>query len=196
MDGRQRVLEAAVDLMSTEGTATLSMREVARRAGVSHQAPYHYFANREAILAAIAEEGFRGLNRALKAASGRNAATRLVAAGRAYVEFARSHRAHFQLMFRPELVNLERYPSARAEAAKGFAILQLLIDGLVEDTLIPQRHAGGMVTLSWAFVQGLSGLLLEGPLRMSSDDRKTKHQIESALDVFEFLVSGRRKMRL
>ena len=71
MDSRERLLNAAVELMNTEGLAALSMREVARRAGVSHRAPYHYFENRKAVLAAIAEEGFKKFNAALESASGR-----------------------------------------------------------------------------------------------------------------------------
>ena len=197
MDSRERVLEAAVELMCTEGPAALSMREVARRAGVSHQAPYHYFENREAILAALAEEGFKRLNAALAAASGHNAAARLVAAGRAYVEFALSHPAHFHVMFRPELVNLENHPSARAEASRGFAALQSLVDGVVKDKLLPAKLKGGMVTLTWALVQGLSGLLLEGPLaRRADDDLKANDHMESALRTFEYLISGRGKKPL
>jgi AcrR family transcriptional regulator len=197
MDSRERVLEAAVELMSREGLAALSVREVARRAGVSHQAPYHYFKNREAILAAIAEEGFKRFNAALKSASGRNAAARLVAAGRIYVEYALSHPAYFHVMFRPELVDLEKHPSARAEASRGFEILKSLIDGVVKEKLLPPELGGGMVILAWAFVQGLSGLLLEGPLaRMAGDDLKTDDQIESALRTFEFLISGHGKKRL
>ena len=197
MDSRERILSAAVELMTKEGLAALSMREVARRAGVSHQAPYHYFENREAILAAIAEEGFKKFNAILESASGSNAVARLIAAGRAYIGFALSHPAHFQVMFRPELVNLDKYPSALAEANRGFAILQSLIDGMVKEKFLPRSRADGMVLLSWAFVQGLSGLLLEGPLaRMADDDLKSDDEIESALSTFEFLISGRGKTRL
>jgi AcrR family transcriptional regulator len=197
MGSRERILKAALELMTKEGLAPLSVREVARRARVSHQAPYHYFENREAILAAIAEEGFRKFNARLESASGSNAVARLIAAGRAYIGFALSHPAHFQVMFRPELVNLDKYPSALAEANRGFAILQSLIDGMVKEKFLPARHAGGMVILSWAFVQGLSGLLLEGPLgRRAGDDLKSNEEIESALHTFEFLISGRGKKRL
>jgi len=197
MDSRERVLEAAVELLSREGPAALSMREVARRAGVSHQAPYHYFDNREAILAALAEEGFKRLNAALSSASGSNAAARLVAAGRAYVEFALSHPAHFHVMFRPELVNLENHPSARAEASRGFTALQSLVDGVVKDKLLPAKLKGGMVTLTWALVQGLSGLLLEGPLaRRAHDDLNANDHMKSALSTFEYLISGRSKKQL
>lgn len=197
MDSRERILKAAVELMTKEGLAALSMREVARRAGVSHQAPYHYFENREAILAAIAGEGFKKFNAALESASGSNAVTRLIAAGRAYIGFALSHPAHFQVMFRPELVNLDKYPSALAEANRSFAILQSLIDGMVKEKFLPRSRADGMVIVSWAFVQGLSGLLLEGPLvRMAGDDLKSNDGMESALRTFEFLISGRGKRRL
>ena len=191
MDSRERILEAAVKLMSREGLAALSMREVARRAGVSHQAPYHHFENREAILAAIAEEGFRQFNAAVESASGNSAVARLIAAGHAYVRFALSHPAHFQVMFRPELVDLEKYPSAMAEASRGFAILQSLIDGIVREKLLPPRLAGGTAIVTWSFVQGLSGLLLEGPLaRMAGGDRTRDEEIESAMGAFEFLISG------
>jgi AcrR family transcriptional regulator len=197
MDSRERILKAAVELMTKEGLAALSMREVARRAGLSHQAPYHYFENREAILAAIAEEGFKKFNAALESAAGSNAVARLIAAGRAYIGFALSHPAHFQVMFRPELVNLDKYPSTLAEASRGFAILQSLIDGVVKEKFLPASRADGMVILAWSFVQGLSGLLLEGPLaRMAGDDLKSNEEIESALRTFEFLISGRGKRRL
>ena len=197
MGSRERILKAAVELMTKQGLAPLSMREVASRAGVSHQAPYHYFENREAILAAIAEEGFNKFNATLESASGSTAVARLIAAGRAYIGFALSHPAHFQVMFRPELVNLDKYPSALAEANRGFATLESLIDGLVKEKFLPASRADGMVILAWSFVQGLSGLLLEGPLpRMASGDLKSNDEIESALRAFEFLISrrGRRRM--
>ena len=197
MGSRERILQAAMEMMTKDGLAALSMREVASRAGVSHQAPYHYFENREAILAAIAEEGFKKFNATLESSSGSNAVARLIAAGRAYVGFALSHPAHFQVMFRPELVNLDKYPTALAEANRGFAILQSLIDGVVKEKFLPASHAQGMVILAWSFVQGLSGLLLEGPLaRMSGDDLKSNEEIESALHTFKFLISGRGKRRV
>src|SRR5438128_419394 len=98
MELREQILDASVRLIEAEGLAALSMREVARRAGVSHQAPYHHFADKEAILAAIAEEGFRRLNAAMEEASRSkpaDAASRLIAGGRAYVRFAATNPAHF-----------------------------------------------------------------------------------------------------
>ena len=60
-DVRRLVLDAALDIITSSGAESLSMREVARRAGVSHQAPYHYFGDRSGIFAAISEEGFSAL---------------------------------------------------------------------------------------------------------------------------------------
>ena len=65
-DVRRLVLDAAVAIIELEGAESLSMREVARRAGVSHQAPYHYFSDRSGIFAAISEEGFAGLAQAFR----------------------------------------------------------------------------------------------------------------------------------
>src|SRR5262245_54976951 len=97
---QRQILDASIDLLRTGGVGALSMREVARRAGVSHQAPYHHFADREAILAAIAEEGFSGLADALHRAreGATTTAERLKASGLAYVEFALSHPAHYRVM--------------------------------------------------------------------------------------------------
>ena len=103
----------------------------------------------------------------------------------------------FRVMFRPELVNLDKYSSALAEAKRGSAILQSLIDGLVTREVPACKRADGMVILSWALIQGLSGLLLEGPLpRMAADDLKSNDEIDSALRTFEFLILRRGKRRL
>src|SRR5262245_4395879 len=99
-DLRQKVLEASLTLIEEGGLDRFSMREVARKAGVSHQAPYHYFADREAILAGIAGEGFAKLGRSLMRAAENvgGPAAAVEAMGRAYVEFAIGHPAYFQVM--------------------------------------------------------------------------------------------------
>jgi AcrR family transcriptional regulator len=127
-DARARILDAAVTLLESEGLAALSMREVARRSGLSHQAPYHYFADREAILAAVVEAGFRALESALaEHRETRPLAARLKRQGLAYVEFALRRPAHFRLMFRPELVNLEKFPAAQLAAQDAFAELEAMV---------------------------------------------------------------------
>src|SRR4051812_13813839 len=94
---RERIVEASLSLIKELGLGALSMREVARRAGVSHQAPYHYFADREAILGAIAEQGFRLLREAVEEATavqGGGPSDALIRAGESYIRFAFTHPSH------------------------------------------------------------------------------------------------------
>src|SRR5579863_8499862 len=101
-DLRREILNASLALISEKGVGALSMRQVASRAGVTHGAPYHHFADRAAILAALAEEGFLILAEALRSALGdippSNHRGRFEAIGLTYFGFAVTHPAHFQLM--------------------------------------------------------------------------------------------------
>ena len=165
-DTRLRVLEAAEALIRTEGLEALSFREVARRAGVSHQAPYHYFPDKEAILAALASEGFALLTeRMRKARLGQGTpAARLEAIGRAYVSLALERPAHFKLMFRPELVKLDRFPETVLCADSSFEQLRLTVSEAIAAGLGSPEEADAMVALCWSVAHGLAGLLLDGPL--------------------------------
>ncbi|MEV6591620.1 TetR/AcrR family transcriptional regulator [Streptomyces acidicola] len=97
-DLRRAILRAALDVIAADGPSALSLRDLARRAGVSHAAPAHHFKDRTGLLTAIAAEGFELL------AAGIREATDLRDAGVRYVRFAREHPAHFQVMFTPELL--------------------------------------------------------------------------------------------
>ncbi|MET9865788.1 TetR/AcrR family transcriptional regulator, partial [Streptomyces sp. NPDC006386] len=97
-DLRRAILTAALDAIAVDGPSGLSLRDLARRAGVSHAAPAHHFKDRAGLLTAIAAEGFGLLATALREAAD------LKEAGVRYVRFAREHPAHFQVMFAPELL--------------------------------------------------------------------------------------------
>lgn len=191
-DLRARVLAASVALITEEGLGALSMREVARRAGVSHQAPYHHFPDRESILAAIAGEGFLHLAEALERALGTKAPAgeRLRAGGRAYVDFARAHPAHFRVMFRPELVDLEAYPEGKAQADRAYQALEQLVAGVVEDGGWPAAEAQGLVLVAWSFVHGLSSLVLDGPIAKTLADVELEAAVERAFEGFRRMVDG------
>src|SRR5262245_58410849 len=125
-DLRQKVLDASLALIKEGGLDRLSMREVARKAGVSHQAPYHYFSDREAILAAVAGEGFAKMEESLvraAAEAGADPVKAVEAMGRAYVEFALRNPGYFQAMFRADAVPLDRYPEARQREDEAFGNL-------------------------------------------------------------------------
>jgi AcrR family transcriptional regulator len=164
-DVRREILETSLALIEEEGLAALSLREVARRAGLSHQAPYHHFADREAILAALAEEGFASLATAMEegTAAHTDPVARLAAAGRAYITFALTHPGHFRLMFRSELVDVGRHPAALEAGARAYQVLVDGVAGCVAAGRSGGLDADALVRLCWSLVHGAAGLLLDGP---------------------------------
>src|ERR671910_1744533 len=121
-DLRAAVLAAASKMIEKEGLAALSVREAARRAGVSHNAPYRHFPDREALLAALAEEGFSLLGESLENRSGREL-------GEAYVRFALAHPQRFRLMF-GGVLPLAKYPELQQAAAATHAALTDAFKGM------------------------------------------------------------------
>lgn len=141
------MLAAAGKMIEKEGPAGLSVREAARRAGVSHNAPYRHFPDREALLAALAAEGFRELGELLQGRSGREL-------GEAYVRFALEHPQRFRLMFGGTLP-AGRYPELQQHARATYAQLQAAFAGLGGDAEFAAAAA-------WSLVHGLAHLLLDG----------------------------------
>ena len=163
-DLRAQVLDASVTLIAEQGLGGLSMREVARRAGVSHQAPYHHFADKAAIVAALVERGFERFADRLEAAAKLGTPKqRLERVGNAYVAFALDEPVFFRLMFRPELTDIARFPAAGEAGARAFAVLQRLVDEEAGSRVRPPTKEA-MVSMHWALVHGLATLLLDGPL--------------------------------
>ena len=116
-DLRPALLRAAVEAIGQAGPAAMSLREVARRAGVSHAAAAYHFGDKTGLLTAVAAQGYRMLTEELQNA--RDAHRSFLEVGVAYVRFAVSHRAHFEVMYRPELYRPDdpEVRDARAAAA-------------------------------------------------------------------------------
>ena len=192
-DLRQKVLKASLSLIAEGGLDRLSMREVAREAGVSHQAPYHYFADREAILAAIAGEGFTKLGQALMRAAGAgdDPVKAMEAMGNAYVDFAIRHPAYFQVMFRADAVPLDRYPDVRKQEEEAFGKLVAGIDKAFAGEVPETRRA--IAIASWAMVHGLTTLILEGSLARKAGVPKSRQKqlAEEVIGTFTSLLARR-----
>ena len=172
-DLRSELLRTSRELLDEAGPSALSMREVARRAGCTHQAPYHYFANREAILAALVCEGFDELaDRLAVAHDGLGSADLhavLVASGNAYVEFALRHPGVFRVMFRPDVCDPERFPEVVQAGDRARRELARLAKAMMGDGAQVEAEV-----LIWSGVHGLASLLLDGPLAgefSSTEDR-------------------------
>jgi len=159
---RARILAASAALVETEGLAALSMREVARRAGVTHQAPYHHFADRESILAELVGGGFAELadrlQRAVDRALPRGPRAVVAAAGHAYVGFALDRPGLFRVMFRPEVCDHGRFPAAQAAGERAFGQLLRMVALVHGEPTLP------LASMHWAQVHGLASLLLDGGL--------------------------------
>lgn len=149
-DLRQTVLRKAGGILEKEGLEALSLREVARRAGVSHNAPYRHFPDRESLLVALVEEGFQMLLDALARRPRREM-------GEAYVDFALSHPQRFRLMFGGR-VKLAK-PDRRA------------YEGLKRSFADLGEDAQYAAAAAWGLVHGLSHLLLDG--HFATEERKS-----------------------
>ncbi len=140
------------------------MREVARRAGCTHQAPYHYFDNREAILAVVVADGFSeladGLEAANRCSQHHSRQETAVASSGAYVRFAVMNPGVFQVMFRPDMIDHDHYPDVVEHATRARAALEHLARILYGDDAAPELEI-----VLWAHVHGLASLLISGPLR-------------------------------
>jgi AcrR family transcriptional regulator len=148
-DLKAAVLAAASEILAKQGLAALSLREVARRAGVSHNAPYRHFPNRDSLLAELAAEGFRRLRSAMAGKRGREM-------GEAYVRFALDNPALFRLMFSGQLPS-ESHPALRAA---GTATYHSLVEAFRGQPGVPD--ADKTAAAAWSLVHGLAQLLLDG----------------------------------
>ena len=161
-DVRRAVLDATLAIIAADGPDAVSMREVARRAGVSHQAPYHYFGDRAGIFAAISEEGFTEFTTVLHDALA--TPDPLTSCLHAYVSFACSHLGHFKVMFRSDLSSVGTDSACTTAADNAFEVLNDLA------RIVQPEHAEGLDAfqlpiLIWSQAHGLATLLIDGPLR-------------------------------
>ena len=171
-DLKSRLTAAARDLLERKGLGALSLRAAARASGVSHMAPYRHFQDRDDLLAAVAERGFRDLARALDegAAAPRGFETGGMAVGIAYVLFALANPSLYRLMFSAQLQPRDRFPGLIAAGEAAFA--RCVAVAHAEDSVDP--GAPPLAVTLWSLVHGLSCLTIDGliPLPEGEDQRR------------------------
>lgn len=162
-DLRNALVEAAVQILSEKGGSGLSLREVARRAGVSHAAPYHHFADKEALIAAVCDHGYGLLQQEMQKGHdrGRVALDGLQNAGVAYARFAVDHPALFRLMYTWERVGdpSEEWTNATTAMNEG------MVRGIMDATGSSLDEARMIHFTLWAAMHGLIMLWLDGQLK-------------------------------
>jgi len=173
---RRALIEGALHILETEGLSGLSLRAAARRAGVSEAAPYRHFADKEALLAAVAEEGFRALSAAMREARGKaggELAARFRATGMTYVRFAVENPARFRLMFGREVAERSGHAPLRQAAEESFGMLVAGIEEGQRAGLIRDGDPRELSMAAWSMVHGFSALLVDGQLSKGSEDLET-----------------------
>ncbi|MGQ4446947.1 TetR/AcrR family transcriptional regulator [Streptomyces griseus] len=161
-DLRRAILTAALDVITTEGPAALSLRDLARRAGVSHAAPAHHFKDRTGLLTAVAAEGYALFADALTGAPD------LRERGVAYVRFAATHSAHFQVMFQPDLYRTDD-PDLLAARARATDALRAGVSDLPPAGRGQDDRLAGVA--AWSLAHGFATLLLTGNLSDAMEGR-------------------------
>ncbi|MGH6830872.1 MAG: TetR/AcrR family transcriptional regulator [Methylocella sp.] len=177
---RRALLAAGLTLLEQRGPAQVSLREAARVAGVSHNAPYRHFDSREALLAALATDGFDALGAAMEqAADGKEGLERLRALGMAYIAFATARPAVYLLMFGPELEK-DAFPALKTVAGRSFEALRQAIEAVAPEEM---RRAAAIG--AWALVHGLSHLIADRqlPQDLAAED-KLDTLIETVLEIY------------
>jgi AcrR family transcriptional regulator len=177
------LLAAAGNLLENQGVEYLSLREAARLAGVSHNAPYRHFPDRDALLAALAAEGFRLLGSALEEGGKSGPRSR----GEAYVRFALDHPRRFRLMFGGG-IRLEAHPELRDQAARAY-------EGLVRafSAMGDARSAEVAAAAAWSLTHGLANLLLDGHFRRATQDgRETQAFVRAVLGAIRITLGAQR----
>ncbi len=190
-DLRRALLTAARQLIERTGPSGSSLRAIARQAGVSPAAPYHHFEDREAILAALAAEGFEelgdGMRRSARRVREGAPLDKLQAAGVAYVGFAVKNPELFRLMFSGPLGDRSAYPELQRRAAAAFAVLQRLVGGSSQTP--PGELPPRVALAAWSTVHGLATLLIDGRLGDRPSERRAA---QIAREVTQVLGSGLR----
>ena len=157
-DLRAALVRAAMELLEESGETALSLRAVARRAGVSSAAPYRHYADREALVSAVAAVGYRELASRLAAAHpSPSTPDQLASVAIAYVQFALQRPALFRIMFG------EPCDRANDERVAATAAVSAYVRAIAEQTF-PQADADALATAIWALVHGLAFLYLDGKL--------------------------------
>ena len=156
-DLRTALLRAAAEVVTESGVGEVSVRALARAAGVSHAAHRHHFASRTGLLTALAAEGHRMLATALEQA----APAGFLEVGVAYVAFAHDHPGHFAVMFTPDVLD-EQDPELTAARSRTFGVLTAGVEALAAEGRVEDARAA--VVAAWSLVHGLATLAATGNL--------------------------------
>lgn len=177
-DLRRELLRQAADMIEEVGPTHVSLRHLARRAGVSHAAPAHHFHDKRGLLTAVATEGF--LRLADQLAQALQDTGELLEVGVAYVEFAVANRAYFEVMYRPDLYD-PAAPELLAARGRATAALTTAIETLPPAPTSTSPRTEGLA--AWSIVHGFASLWLTGafPADLGTDPAAAARDVARVL---------------
>ena len=170
---RSALLKAAEDIIRESGVEGLSLRDCARRAGVSHGAPANHFGNLTGLLTELAAEGFERLTQAMTVGKAKDTGDELDAAGLGYIQFAMQWPEHFRVMWRSESLNQKSPRLQQAREAAQQRIRDALMHANAHRRTLSEEELATRFQLAWCCVHGYASLWVEGNRRSRSlDDAK------------------------
>jgi AcrR family transcriptional regulator len=178
-DLRRAVLDAALEVIAASGPSAISLRDLARRAGVSHAAPAHHFKDKAGLLTAIAVEGNEMLADSLEEALAEER-TGLIDLGVRYVRFALDHPAHFEVMFRPDLYH-RKAPELVAARERTGQLLRGTVQAMPEETRGPDASLAQLA--AWSVAHGFATLTRGGNLDRTIGDGDAAEVFRSLANV-------------
>jgi AcrR family transcriptional regulator len=179
-DLKNALTKVGVEILAREGVSGLTLRKVAKRAGVSHSAPYAHFKDRQSLIAAISTEGFRKLYDELDAAVSAHADNpkeQLVEATWAYVQFAMNNTDTFKIMFSGVLEKEKDYPSFVEISGKTFERVVDIVRACQNAGILRPGPSELVAVSVWGQVHGIISLALEGQISHRMLDRFTLQEI-------------------
>lgn len=185
-DLRAALLEEAATMISEGGAASVTMRALGQRLGVSRAAPYRHFADKTALLVAVAAAGFDRLDarlEAIDAGAARSSVERFRRMGEEYVRFALENPAHYRVMYGREALTREDLPELRESANALFERLVELIRAHQSAGGIKQEDPQALAYIAWSAVHGLASLMIDGQIRAHDDfDELIRQTTQVVLD--------------
>jgi AcrR family transcriptional regulator len=188
-DLKEALVEAAVSIIRAKGVEALTIRDVAKRTGVSPAAPYRHFPDRRSLIAAVAERGFIRLQQAMiagmESARGREGFKQVAIA---YVEFGLNNPAEYRVMFGPETADTADFPSLRETSRAVLGGVAEAVTQLQKAKLIGKGDAWLIAAALWSTLHGLVMLVLDGQTAKVADTREI---VEEATRIVMFGMAPR-----
>jgi AcrR family transcriptional regulator len=166
-DLKNALIQAGIDIVAAEGVYGLTLRKTARRAGVSHNAPYAHFADKQSLIAAIALEGHIKIHALIEKVIERHPGDplkQLVNLAWAYVQFGLESPAHYKITFSGLIENEKNYPSFVEVSQHSLQLLQRIVGDCQEAGIFNSNSqpVGLLAVSAWSLIHGLVSLVIEG----------------------------------